>query len=182
MAVASGIASVWFSRRESLLTYPTGLTGSILYIYLSLRVHLPGEATVNLYYTIMSIYGWYWWARRDRNHEKILHITWSDQAMWWKQILFFLFFYLGFWVSLTWLKPYFNESIPWADSFASATAFTGMWLMTRKKVESWYWWIATNVVSIPLYFIKGLVVTSVYYLVLLLLAFWGLNSWRKKAG
>ena len=71
-------------------------------------------------------------------------------------------------------------AIPWADAFASATAFTGMWLMTKKKVESWYWWIATNIASIPLYFIKHYVFTSVYYLILLIMAVFGLASWLKK--
>ncbi|RYZ18917.1 MAG: hypothetical protein EOO16_21310, partial [Chitinophagaceae bacterium] len=70
---------------------------------------------------------------------------------------------------------------PAADAFAAATAFTGMWLMARKKVESWYWWIATNLSSIPLYFVKGLVFTSVLFFVLLLMAFWGLAEWRRKA-
>ena len=63
----------------------------------------------------------------------------------------------------------------------AATAFTGMWLMARKKVESWYWWIATNIASIPLYFVKHYVFTSVYYLVLLIMAFWGLFEWIKRA-
>ena len=53
--------------------------------------------------------------------------------------------------------------------------------MAKKKVESWYWWIATNIASIPLYFVKGLVVTSVYYVVLLVLAFAGLNEWRQRS-
>ena len=68
-----------------------------------------------------------------------------------------------------------------ADAFASATAFTGMWLMAKKKVESWYWWIATNIASIPLYFVKGLVFTSVYYLILLVMAIFGLIEWIKRA-
>ena len=71
-------------------------------------------------------------------------------------------------------------AIPWADGFASATAYTGMWLMARKKVESWYWWIATNIASIPLYFVKHYVFSSVYYVVLLIMAFWGLSEWQKK--
>jgi nicotinamide mononucleotide transporter len=181
IAVVSGIVSVWFSRKESVLVYPVGLIGTIIYVYLSLVFHLPGEASVNLYYTIMSFYGWFLWTRRNSRQEKIIHITFSDTPMWRKQVLFFLFFYAGIFLSLVYLKGFFNESIPWADAFASATAFTGMWLMTRKKVESWYWWIATNIASIPLYFVKGLVVTSVYYFVLLLLAFWGLATWNKKA-
>jgi nicotinamide mononucleotide transporter len=71
-------------------------------------------------------------------------------------------------------------AIPWADAFASATAFTGMWLMTRKKVESWYWWIATNIASIPLYFTKHYVFTSLYYIILLIMAFAGLFEWLKR--
>ena len=73
------------------------------------------------------------------------------------QFLFFLLlfsFFATFFLSF--LKKYFApQAIPWADALASATAFTGMWLMARKKVESWYWWIATNIASIPLYFVKG---------------------------
>jgi nicotinamide mononucleotide transporter len=182
IAVFAGIASVWFSRIENILVYPIGLINTIVYVYLSYKYHLPGEASVNLYYTIMSIYGWYMWLKRDEAKQKILHITNSDKKMWLYQVLFFTFFYVCIFLSLTYLKKVFFEgAIPWGDAFASATAFTGMWLMTRKKVESWYWWIATNVSSIPLYFVKGLVFTSVYYLVLLILAFGGLIEWQKRA-
>lgn len=84
--------------------------------------------------------------------------------------------------SINFLKNEFIPgAIPWADSLAAATAFAGMWLMTRKKVESWYWWIATNICSVPLYFTKGWVVTSLYYFILLFLAFAGLNDWKKRA-
>jgi nicotinamide mononucleotide transporter len=82
---------------------------------------------------------------------------------------------------LTYLKNFFYPGvIPWADAFASASAFTGMYLMARKKLESWYWWIATNIAPVPLYYVKGLEVTSVYYLILLILAFYGLKEWKQK--
>ena len=86
---------------------------------------------------------------------------------------FFRVFYVLIFLALSWLKGFCAGAIPWADAFASATAFTGMWLMARKKVESWYWWIATNLASIPLYFVKMYVFTSVYYVILLLMACWG---------
>ncbi len=182
VAVFAGIASVWYSRAENILVYPIGLINTIIYIYISFEGHLLGEAIVNFYYTIMSISGWYMWARRDQQKEIVLHITYSDKEGWIQQILFFLFFYTSIFLALTYFKAAFFEGvIPWADAFASATAFTGMWLMTKKKVESWYWWIATNIASIPLYFVKQYVFTSVYYLVLLVFAFWGLATWRKKA-
>lgn len=182
IAVFSGIASVWFSRKESILTYPVGLVNTTVYIYISFKYHLPGEASVNFYYTVMSIYGWYMWLKRNQQQEKILHISYSDKKMWLYQLLFFAFFYISIYFALVYLKrQFFEGAIPWGDAFASSTAFTGMWLMTRKKVESWYWWIATNMASIPLYFVKGLVFTSVYYSILLVFAFWGLAEWRRRA-
>jgi nicotinamide mononucleotide transporter len=182
IAVVAGIASVYFSRIENIWVYPVGLINTIIYIYLSFKYHLPGEASVNFYYTIMSFYGWYAWVKRNAQHEKTLHISFSDRRMWINQLMFGIGCYLVLFVTISFLKQYFYEgAIPWADAFASATAFTGMWLMTRKKVESWYWWIATNISSIPLYFVKGLVLTSVYYVVLLIFAFWGLGEWRRRA-
>ena len=182
VAVFAGIASVWFSKKENILVYPVGLVNTIIYIFLSLKGHLPGEASVNLYYSVMSIYGWLAWNRKDRAHHPVLHIRFSSAREWMGQLIFFALFYAGIFLALRYLQRSFAPgAIPWADALASATAYTGMWLMTRKKVESWYWWIATNIASIPLYFVKGYVFTSVYYIVLLILAFWGLVEWRKKA-
>ena len=181
IAVVFGIASVWFSRMENILVYPVGLVNTIIYIYLSIEGHLFGEASVNLYYTIMSIYGWVLWTKKDQTHRQVLMITSSSTKEWIGHIIFFAVFYAALFVCLSFLKKLFaREAIPWADALASATAYTGMWLMAKKKVESWYWWIATNICSIPLYFVKGYVFTSVYYFVLLVIAFMGLAEWRKK--
>ena len=182
IAVFAGIASVWFSRIENILVYPVGLINTVIYIYISLAGSLFGEAGVNLYYTIMSIYGWVLWAKRDRSQHRLVVITTSTGKEWLQQIGFFSFFYISIFLLLTYLKKTFAPgAIPWADAFASATAFTGMWLMARKKVESWYWWIATNIASIPLYFVKHYVFTSVYYLILLAMAIGGLIEWKKRS-
>lgn len=180
IAVFTGIASVWFSKKENILVYPVGLINTILYIYLSLKNHLIGEASVNFYYTVMSVYGWMLWAKKNVQQHSIVKINYSTAAQWLQQVLFFLFFYVVLFVTLTYLKKYFEGAIPWADAFASATAYTGMWLMAKKKVESWYWWLATNIASIPLYFVKGLVFTSVYYIVLFALAISGLIEWKRR--
>jgi len=182
IAVIFGIASVWYSRKEHIFVYPVGLVNTVIYIYISIKGSLLGEATVNFYYTVMSIYGWILWAKKNQQQEHIVLITWSHRKDWLYEILFFACFYIVIFISLTYLKKSFAPgAIPWADAFASATAFTAMWLMARKKVESWYWWIATNIASIPLYFVKHYVFTSVYYLVLLIMAFWGLKEWIERA-
>ena len=182
IAVFAGIASVWYSRVENILVYPIGLINTIIYVGLSINGQLFGEASVNIYYTVMSIYGWILWTKKDKTQHNIVLVRFSDTRWWIYQLLFFAAFYLAIFISLTYLKRSFAPgAIPWADAFASATAFTGMWLMTKKKVESWYWWIATNIASIPLYFVKHYVFTSVYYLVLLVMAVWGLMEWRRRA-
>ena len=182
IAVFAGIISVWYSRKENVLVYPVGLINTVFYIYLSFKGGLLGEASVNFYYTVMSIYGWVLWTRKDKEQHIVLKITTASKKEWIQHLSFFAFFYIAIFFSLTELKKNFAPgAIPWADAFASATAFTGMWLMAKKKVESWYWWIATNIASIPLYFVKHYVFTSVYYIVLLVMAVFGLFEWIKKS-
>jgi nicotinamide mononucleotide transporter len=182
IAVFTGIASVFFSRVENIWVYPVGLINTTIYIWLSIKGSLFGEASVNFYYTVMSIYGWILWAKKDETQHHLVRIEFSDRKEWARQILFFFGFYIAIYFVLIFLKRAFSaNTIPWGDAFASASAYTGMWLMARKKVESWYWWIATNLASIPLYFVKHYVFTSVYYLILLILAFFGLVEWIKRA-
>ncbi len=182
IAVITGIVSVWLGKKENILVFPIGLINTVGYTWLSFDAHLFGEASVNLYYTLVSLYGWYVWSRKDAAHKTLIPITFSHKSEWLFQLGFFAFFYVAIFAALTYLKQEFAAgALPAPDAFASATAFTGMWLMARKKVESWYWWIATNTVSIPLYLVKGLVFTSFYYLILLILAISGLIEWRRKA-
>ena len=183
IAVISGIVSVWYSRKENILVFPTGLLNTTIYIYLSLKGHLLGEASVNLYYTIMSLYGWYLWTRKNQtNQELILQITNSHTKERIQQFLFFAGVYATIYFALVYLKQSFApEAIPWADALASASAYTAMWLMAKKKVESWFWWVLTNIASIPLYFIKGYTFTSVQFIVLLILAIAGWIEWSRKA-
>ena len=182
VAVVSGIASVWLARQENILVYPVGLVNTIFYVYLSFSGALFGEAAVNLYYTLMSIYGWIIWSKKDQRKEYILHITESSMKQWIGQLIFFGVFFVAIYFALVYLREAFSaQPIPLADALASATAFTGMWLMAKKKVESWYWWIATNIISVPLFYTKGYALTSVYYFILLIMAFFGLQEWKRKA-
>lgn len=176
VAVFFGIASVLYSRKENTLVYPTGIINTALYTWFCFSWWgLYAEGSLNFYYTIMSIYGWYVWTRKKEG--KVLPITFNNKKDW---IISSGFFVISWAVLFIVLKKYTNSTVPWGDSFASAAAYTGMWQMARKKVENWIWWIITNVASIPLYFYKGAVFTSFQYLVFLVLAIMGLVSWIKK--
>jgi nicotinamide mononucleotide transporter len=184
VAVFAGIASVWYSKKENILVYPVGLINTIIYIYISVKGSLFGEAGVNFYYTVMSIIGWYMWLKKDTHKEMLLHIQFSGKKEWWQQIGFFSFFYIIIFLLLTFLKKQFSDGvIPWADAFASATAFTGMWLMTKKKVESWYWWMAAALVlTISSFFLKHYMFYSFCGFMLLAISAWGLYQWKKRRG
>ena len=176
VAVFFGIASVYFSRLEHIWVYPTGLINTTLYIYLSFVAGLYAEAGVNLYYTAMSIVGWSMWASK-KDGQTMLHISRSSPREW----LLSLGFFGASWLLLYGvLRLCTTSTVPLADAFASASAYTGMWLMTRKKLENWLWWMLTNMASIPLYFIKGFVFTGFQYAVFLVLAILGYIEWRRK--
>lgn len=182
VAVLSGVLSVWFSKKENIWVYPIGLINTLIYVYLSAKASLFGESMVNGYYTVMGIYGWWSWTQKDdTTKEKVLNIAYSSGRERVFQFLFFVLLFIGIFLTLSYLKNnFYPGSIPWADSLATASAFTGMWLMTRKKMESWYWWMVTNFISVPLYIYKGYALTGVYYVILFVLAFAGLREWKKK--
>ncbi len=176
LGVVFGIGSVFFSRKENILVYPVGMVSTVIFIYLYIIHGLYADASVNFYYTVMSVIGWIMWSRKKEGSE-ILHITKSNKKEWIQSIIFFIICWIILFVVL---KNFTDSTVPQADAFTSAAAFTGMWLMNKKKVENWIWWIITNIASIPLNYYKGLAFTSFQYIVLLALAIAGLTEWTKK--
>ena len=179
IAVIFGIASVLYSRKENILVYPTGIINTVLYTWFCFGWWgLYAEGSLNFYYTGMSIYGWILWAKKNESStDKKIHITKSSRKEWLQTTGFFIICYV---LLLFILKNYTKSTVPYADAFASASAYTGMLLMARKKLENWLWWIITNAASIPLYFIKHAVFTSFQYMVFLILAIMGYIEWQKK--
>ncbi|MEP6675015.1 MAG: nicotinamide riboside transporter PnuC [Ferruginibacter sp.] len=176
VAVFFGIISVVFSRKENILVYPTGIINTILYTWLCFKWwNLYAEGSLNFYYTAMSIYGWYAWTRK-KGGDKI-HISPNNKKDW---TISLSFFFISWIVLYFVLSRYTKSTVPMADSFASAAAYTGMWQMANKKIENWMWWVITNIASIPLYFYKGAVFTSFQYVVFLILAVMGWIEWNKK--
>jgi nicotinamide mononucleotide transporter len=132
---------------------------------------------INAYYFAMSIYGWYLWSRPSDGKEE-LPVTWLDR----KGIVHCILLFLGSYAFLFWVLANLTDSdVPAWDSFTTSSAFVGMWLMAKKKVENWIAWIITDIVSIPLYFYKGLMLTSFQFLFFTVLATVGLIAWIKTA-
>ena len=185
IAVGFGIASVLFARKENIWVYPTGIISVLIYVYILVQpdVKLYADAGINLFYFLMSLYGWYKWTHKDE-HKKELNITMNSKKDWLMSGIGFIISLIGIIFLLKWLKAddldYWSTNIPYIDSFTTAIFIVGMLLMAFKKVENWTFWIIGDVISVPLYMYKGLVFTGFQFFVFLILAVLGYIEWRKK--
>ncbi len=204
IAASLGITSVIFAKKENILVFPTGIISTSIYIYLLSQWSLYGDLIINIYYTIMSVYGWYVWTRiidkKEKKHVPITRTTKKEKIIATGIFIiasaFVIFIYrhydvmpkdLNFTESIQFAfenltsgnLEKFKIAVPFLDTFTTAAAFVAMWLMAVKKIENWTFWIATNIVSIPLYFVKGYGFTGIQYLVFLVLAIQGYKQWKK---
>lgn len=198
-AAAFGIASVWFAKKEKIWVYPTGIISTIIYIYICYKFILYGDMIINVYYSIMSVYGWYLWTRvRENTRLEISRTSFLDKL---KTILIFMFtavFTYVVYVQYDVIDKHLDvqETIdlvfssfgslaeiktitPYLDTFTTGIFFAGMWLMAKKKIENWMFWIFGNIISVPLYFVKGLGFTAIQFTIFLILAIFGYIEWRK---
>lgn len=177
VAALFGAISVICSKQNSIWLYPTGLVSTGIYAYLLSReqFRLYAEATLNIYYFVMSVYGWYHWAKKGKDQPET-PVTWADRKDWTITIAitvvgWALFAYL--------LSNYSNSDVPLVDAFVSATACSGMWLLAKRKIENWLVLNVSNLVAIPLLFHKRLLPTAVLTIFLFIVAVMGYFSWRK---
>lgn len=178
IAVLFGLLSVWYSRKVNLLVYPTGIINVLIYVYICFYAGLYADMGINMVYFVMSVYGWYNWTRK-KDDVTTVRITWLSHK---GNILALLLAAVAFILISYILVNYTDSTVPFIDSFTTAIFVVGMWLMARKNVENWIYWIIGDVICIPMFFYKGLVFTSFQYLVFLILAVMGFISWRKLVG
>lgn len=176
LAVFFGIASVWYAKKESILVFPTGIISTTIYIYICFQFTLYGDLIINFYYTSMSIYGWYMWSRIIEGTH--IEITRSSKKDWLKTLLIFSFTAV-FVICVYLYFDRFDRLTDYFDTFTTGVFFAAMWLMANKKIEHWILWIGGNIISIPLYFIKGLGFTGIQFIVFLVLAYLGLREWKQ---
>ncbi|MFY8187982.1 MAG: nicotinamide riboside transporter PnuC [Flavobacterium sp.] len=177
IAIGFGLASVVYSKKNKVAVFPTGMSSTALFVYLLWQWELLGDMLINAYYFMMSIYGWWVWTSKDETNETVVISTINRKEML-QAIILFLFaciFVVGIYV-------FFNKFTHWTayvDTLTTGIFFAGMWLMAKRKVENWLFWIIGDLISIPLYFFKGYTFTSLQYLIFTILAIYGYQSWKK---
>lgn len=203
IAAFFGIISVFYAKRENILVFPTGIISTGIYVYLLSTWNLYGDLIINIYYTIMSIYGWHMWSKiidDKKNHIPISRTNTNDKLKTFGIFLitsiFVIIVYryynvmpnkLGFIESVEFAYTNmtsgslenFRKITPYLDTFTTGIFFAAMWLMANKKIENWTFWIVGNIVSIPLYFVKGYGFTGIQYSIFLILAIQAYLAWKK---
>ncbi len=210
IAALFGVLSVFYAKKENILVFPTGILSTGIYVYLLSQWDLYGDLIINIYYTLMSIYGWYLWSKiidspvggtgDEKHHIPISRTNSIDKLKTFGIFLFTSIFVivvyryynvmpndLDFADSITYAYTNmtsgslenFRKITPFLDTFTTGIFFAAMWLMANKKIENWNFWIAGNIVSIPLYFVKGYGFTGIQYTIFLILAIQGYIAWKK---
>ena len=175
-AVIFGFLSVWFAKQNNIWVFPTGLISTGIFVYLLFKWELLGDMMINAYYFAMSIYGWYIWTRKT--NDAFTPISRTKVAEKKTSIIIFI-------ATLAFVYALYKSAGKWStwtayvDTLTTAVFFVGMWLMARKKIENWIFWIVGDVISVPLYLYKGLAFTSVQYLIFTLIAIYGYLAWKK---
>ena len=176
IAVFFGFLSVWFSKNNNILVFPTGMINTSIFVYLLLKWSLLGDMIINAYYFIMSIYGWYFWLKGTNNTvSPISKVSNTDI-----RIVVLLFISSSVFVSLVY--TFFDKwetIVSYIDILTTAIFFAAMWLMAKRKVESWIFWIVGNIISVPLYLHKGLAFTSIQYFIFTVIAIAGYIKWKE---
>ena len=176
IAVVFGLLSVWFSKQNNVMVFPTGMISTSIFVYLLYKWILLGDMLINAYYFIISIYGWYFWTRKEKNgvtpitklsnkEKKISIYIFMSSVI----LIFVVYQYFDKWDSIT----------AYVDNLTTAIFFVAMWLMANRKIENWIFWIIGDVISVPLYFYKGLTFTSLQYLIFTFIAIAGYYSWKQ---
>ena len=182
IAVIFGMLSVWFAKQEKILVYPTGIVSVVIDVYICFDIKLYADAGINLFYFIMSVYGWYMWSKKK--DEPSLKITSNETKGWIITLGMFIASLILIIFLLKHFKAddadYWSTNVPYIDTFTTAIFIVGMWLMALKRIENWIFWIIGDIISIPLYIYKGLVFTGFQFLIFLIIAVMGYLAWRRK--
>ena len=177
VAVIFGFLSVWYSKQNKIWVFPTGMISTLIFVYLLFKWELLGDMLINGYYFIMSIYGWYIWTRKvDKTHVNQISTTTFKE----KKISIVLFIAALLFVFIIYQK--FDKWTSWVayiDTITTAIFFVGMWLMAKRKIENWIFWIVGDLISVPLYLYKGFTFTSFQYFGFTFIAIFGYLAWKK---
>ena len=192
VAAFFGLLSVFFSVKRNIWVYPTGIISTTIYVYILFNFGLLGDMLINVYYSIMSIYGWISWNKNTEN--QIISVDFAKKKDWLGGLNLFAMSFVAV-CGVYYFKPFIDNHFSmngvslgfqqldwanWLDIFTTSLFLIGMWFMAKRKVENWLFWIVGDLICIPMMLYKGLGITSLQYLVFTIMAVMGYLEWLKQ--
>ncbi|RKD89709.1 nicotinamide riboside transporter PnuC [Mangrovibacterium diazotrophicum] len=172
-----GFVYIFLSIKQNILTWPVGLLSSALYVYVFFVAKFYADMALQVYYVVVSLYGWYFWLKGNPKEDSQLEVSQTPQKLWlWLVGASVLFFVLIEFV----LQHYTDSPVPMGDALTTALSLVATWMLARKYLEHWLIWVFVDFFSAVLYAIKGLWPTFVLFMVYTVMAFVGYLKWRNE--
>ncbi|WP_396199429.1 nicotinamide riboside transporter PnuC [Flavobacterium sp.] len=171
-----GILSVYFAKKENVLVYPTGIICTILSVYIMFNAKYYADMSINIYYSIMSVYGWFQW-KKITNGE-VLSISRTNM----KEKIIGIILFLITAIICIYIYKFFNYKLQinnYLDIFTTSLFFTAMWYMAKKKIENWTLWIVGNTFAVYIFFDRQLYIIAIQYIIFTILAISAYIEWKK---
>lgn len=192
IAAIFGLVSVLFSIKKKIWVYPTGIISTLLYVYILYAFGLVGDMLINVYYTVMSIYGWLLWSKNQNEYyevsvKKATSKDWKIAAVLFVLSSIFVAFVYYYKPVLEQWQTGVQQAVGlhhldwanWLDVFTTSLFLVGMWFMAKRRIENWIFWIIADFISVPMYIYKGLGITAIQFVIFTYLATRGYLVWRK---
>jgi nicotinamide mononucleotide transporter len=171
-----GVLSVYFAKKENVLVYPTGIICTILSVYIMFNAKYYADMSINIYYSIMSVYGWFQW-KKITNGE-VLSISRTNL----KEKIIGLVLFLITAIICIYIYKFFDYKLQlnnYLDIFTTSLFFTAMWYMAKKKIENWTLWIVGNTIAVYIFFDRQLYIIAIQYIIFTILAISAYIQWKK---
>ncbi len=172
-AVALGIAYLLLAMRESLWCWYAAFVSTAIFLVLFWQVGLLMESALQVYYLAMAVYGWWQWQHGSGGSDELAITRWGT-----RQHLLTTGAVLALSaLSGTFLHQYSTAALPYLDSFTTWGAIVTTWMVARKILENWLYWLVIDGVSIHLYLDRGLYLTALLFAAYLVIAIFGFRQW-----
>jgi nicotinamide mononucleotide transporter len=171
-----GLLFIFLEIRQHILLWPVGLATSAFYIFVFYSAKFYADMSLQFYYILISIYGWYWWLYGKKNHESGIPVTHVPQKT---TYILLAFTSIATIAIALFLINYTDSPVPIADAFTTACSIAATWMLARKYLEQWLVWVGVNAISVGLYLYKELYPTSILFIVYTVMAVYGYYEWKK---